>query len=107
MADRAGAGLLERRLRELLPRALAAAGDVEDAGEALLGDLDERGREVAGEGGAADLVGDDVDLVAVLGELEHGRDEVLAVRAEQPGGADDRVLAGAATACSPASLERP
>src|SRR3954447_23400122 len=88
----AGPGLLERGLRELLPRALPAAGDVEDAAQALLGDLDERRGEVAGEGGAADLVGDDVDRVAVLGELEHRGDEVLPVRAEDPGGADDRVL---------------
>ena len=59
-----------------------------------LGDLDERVGEVAGERRAAELVVDDAQRVALAGEAEHGRDEVPAVAAEQPGGADDRVLVG-------------
>ena len=57
---------------------------------AALGDLDERGREVAGVRRAADLVVDDGDLVALGAEPQHRVDEVAAVRAEQPRGADDR-----------------
>ena len=55
---------------------------------------DERVREVAGERRAADLVVDDAELVALAREPQHGGDEVAAVGAEQPGGADDRVRAG-------------
>ena len=62
-----------------------------DAGRAALGDLDERGREVAGPRRAAALVGDDADLVARLREGEHGVDEVRAPGAVQPCRAADRV----------------
>ena len=52
------------------------------------------GGQVAGVGRAAELVVDHGELVARGGELEHRVDEVLAVRAEDPGGADDRVRRG-------------
>ena len=67
-----------------------AAGDVQDAGQAALGDVDQRGREVAGVGRAAGLVVDHGDLVALGADAAHRVDEVLAVRAEDPGGANDR-----------------
>ena len=47
-----------------------------------------------GPGRAADLVGDDADLVALVAEREHRVDEVAPAGAEQPGGAHDRVLVG-------------
>src|SRR3954453_17717530 len=79
--------------RELVPRAVARAGGVEDADvAAALGDLDQRGREVPRPRRAAALVGHDLDLVALGPEAQHGCDEVPAARAEEPGGADDRVL---------------
>ena len=78
---------------ELVPRARAAPAGVEQADVALaLGDLDERGGEVARPRRPAALVGDDGDLVALGAEPQHRRDEVRAARAEQPRGADDRVL---------------
>ena len=85
-------GALEDLQRELVPRALAGAGDVMDAGLLrALGELDERAREVPGPGRAADLVGHDGDLVALRAEREHRVDEVPAAGAEQPRGAHDRV----------------
>ena len=63
----------------------AAAGDVQHAGRAARSAIvDERGREVAGVGRAADLVVDDGDLVALGGEPQHRGDEVLAVRRRTP-----------------------
>ena len=56
-----------------------------------LGDLHQRRREMAGVGRAAELVVDHRDLVALGAEPQHRVDEVLAVRAEHPRGADDRV----------------
>ena len=85
------AGALERRDGEIPPRALAAAGDVEHAVGARLGDRDQRRGEVAGVCGTAELVVDYRDLVALGAEPQHRVDEVLAVRAEHPRGADDRV----------------
>jgi hypothetical protein len=62
-------------------------------GGAALGELDQAGGEVAGEGRTADLVGDDCQLVACAGaEAEHGRHKVLPAGTEQPGRPDDRVL---------------
>ena len=58
---------------------------------AALGDRDQRGGEVAGVGRAAELVVDHGHLVALGAEPQHRVDEVLAVRAEHPRGADDRV----------------
>src|SRR4051812_24893857 len=49
--------------RQLVPGARAGPGAVEDPGFGTLGQVDERGREVAGERGRADLVGDDLHLV--------------------------------------------
>ena len=77
-------------------------------GRAPRATVDQRRREMAGVGRAAELVVDDRDLVALGAEPEHRVDEVLAVRAEHPRRADDRVIgAPRPTASSPASLERP
>ena len=83
-------GLGERRDGELEPRAVAAAGDVQRAGQAALGHVDQRRRQVARVGRAADLVVDHGDLVALGAEPAHGVDEVAAVRSEQPRRAHDR-----------------
>ena len=72
--------------------------------------LHQRRRQVAGEGRAADLVGDDPQLVALGGEPQDRLRKAAAAGAEQPRGAHDRMrppAACAATARSPASLERP
>src|SRR5689334_5902289 len=66
-----GVGRLEGRLGEVVPGAAAAAGDVHGAVELALGDVDQRGGQVPGVGGAADLVVDDGDLVAFGGEAAH------------------------------------
>ena len=47
---------------------------------------------MADVGGAASLVVDDGDLVALRAEPEHRADEVVPGRAEEPGGADDPCL---------------
>jgi len=86
-------GLVEDLERELVPRALAAADQVVDAGCAPLGDLDQRGGEVAGPRGTADLIGDHAELVGRLGERQHGVDEVLATGAVEPSRARDRPAA--------------
>ena len=54
--------------------------------------VDQRRGEMAGPGRAALLVGDDLDRVALGGEPQDRVDEVLAVGAEQPRGARDRVV---------------
>ena len=82
---------------------------VEEADVALaLGDLDERGREVAGPRRPAALVGDDGDLVALGAEAQHRRDEV---RPPAPNSHAVRTIAcsafASATATSPASFVRP
>jgi len=69
------------------------AGEVDQAGCAALGKLDQPRRQVAGVGRAADLVGDDRELLAGAGgEPQHRRHEVVPAGAKQPGGANDRVL---------------
>ena len=81
-------GLLEDRLGEVGPGALALRGQVVDAErQARVDDLARGGSQVADVGGAAELVGDDAHLVALLGEAQHGAHEVGARPAEEPGGA--------------------
>ena len=67
------------------------------------------GGQVPGVGRAADLVADDQTSPRLGGQPQHRVDEVRAADAEQPGGADDRVVAGwpRRRALSPASLVRP
>ena len=87
------AGLLEDRLRELGPRALAVRGEVPDAARQL-DELARRRREMADIGRAAALVVDDRDLVALGAETQHRAHEVVARPAEEPRRADDpRVVA--------------
>src|SRR5262245_18962105 len=80
-----GARLLEDRLREVGPRAVASGSDVPEApGTLLVHQLTHRLREGSGEGRRATLVVDDLDLVAFLAEPEHRAEEVVTDRAEQP-----------------------
>ena len=79
-----------------------------DAEVVALGDLDERVGQVAGPRGAADLVGDDADLVALGAEAQHRVDEVAAAGAEDPGGPHDRVSRrGVGDLLLPAQLGQP
>src|SRR5438874_2170674 len=78
------AGLVEDRLRELGPRALAGRGEMPDA----VRQLDERAnrlRQVPDVGRAAALVVDDRDLVTLRAEPQHRAHEVRARPAEEPG----------------------
>src|SRR5260370_18050499 len=52
----------------------------------------DRGGDVAGAGRRADLVGDDPQDWALSGEPQHRLDEIAAVRAVDPGGAQDYVV---------------
>jgi hypothetical protein len=57
---------------------------------------------------ATDLVGNDVQAFTLAAQTEHGLDEVRPVRGDDPGGAQDQVLApGVRTPSSPCSLDRP
>ena len=58
---------------------------------AAFGDGNQGGGDVGGGGGRTVLVGNDAEAVALAAEAEHGFDEVAAVRAEHPGGAQDDV----------------
>ena len=88
------ARLLEDRLGEVGPRAVAGGGDVVDA-ERQLEHRRRRLREMADVGRAAALVVDDRDLVALGAEPQHRAHEVVRRRAEEPRGAHDpRLLAG-------------
>jgi hypothetical protein len=61
--------------------------------------------EVPGVGRRADLVADDGDLAAVLGQLQHRLDEVAAADAEEARGADDEVtLVGSGDRLLPGQL---
>ena len=53
-------------------------GQVACDGEDRIGDVERAGR-------ASRLIGDDADLVARLGEVQHRLDEILAERAVDPG----------------------
>ena len=86
------AGLLEDRLGELGPGAVAGRRDVVDAVRQLDDGRHRRG-EMPGVGRAAALVVDDRDLVALGAEPEHRPDEVVPDRPEEPRGADDPRLA--------------
>ena len=82
------AGQREDLAGELEPRAAAGGRQVVDA-EVLA--LDQRGQrlgQVAGEGGAADLV---VDHAQLGTEAQHRVHEVASAGAEEPGGAHDEV----------------
>ena len=81
-------GLLEDRLRELRPRAVAAGGDVVDAEREQRHPWHRFG-EVHRVGRAAALVVHDRDLVAFRPESQHRPDEVVPDRPEEPRGADD------------------
>ena len=73
-----------------------------------LRERDERLAEVAGEGGAADLVVHHVQRAALLAQAQHRLHEVVAAGAEQPRGAHDELCGLAVSvARSPASFERP
>src|SRR5262249_38723377 len=88
------ARLLEDRLREVGPGAIAGGGEMPHALR-LFDELANRDGEVADVRRRAALVVDDGDLVALLPEREHRAEEVLARPAEEPGGAHDPgVLAG-------------
>ena len=91
------AGLLEDRLGELGPGALAARRDVVRAVRKLE-DVLRRLREMADERRRAALVVDDRHLVLLRAELEHRPHEVLARPAEEPRGAHDPALAHLALA---------
>src|SRR5438477_642145 len=81
-------GLFEDRLCELGPSAVAGGSQMPDTG----GPLDQRPRrrsEMADVRRRASLVVDDRHLLALAAEPQHGRDEVLAGRPEQPRGRDD------------------
>src|SRR5439155_10446357 len=84
------AGLIEDRLRELGPGAVARGGDVPDPA----GPLDQHThslREMADVRRAAALVVDDRHLVPLATALEHRPDEVPAGRPEEPRRTDDPV----------------
>src|SRR5262245_58878306 len=77
--------LLEDRLREVGPRAVASGSDVPEAPRTVLDHQRAHClREVSGEGRRGTLVVDDPYLVAFLAEPEHGAEEVVTDRAEQP-----------------------
>ncbi len=82
------ARLLEDRLGELGPGAVAFGGDVPDALRQL-DQLPGRLGEMADVGGAASLVVDDRDLVALPAEPEHRAHEVAARPPVQPRAAHD------------------
>ena len=58
-----------------------------------LRDLRDRAGDVRRAGRGADLVGDDPQHRALSGEAQHRLDEIVPVRAVDPGGAQDNVLA--------------
>src|SRR4029077_285729 len=83
--------LLEDLARELIPGAAPGGGHVVDA---VLDPVDQPGQpvgEVPGVGGRGDLVADHRDLAHPFAQPQHRGDEVLAVDAEEAGGADDEV----------------
>src|SRR6188474_2678683 len=80
--------LVEDRLGELRPAALAASGDVVGAVWEL-DDVTDGCRQVLDVRGAPPLVGDHAHLVPLLPEGEHRPNEVLSRRAEEPGASDD------------------
>src|SRR5436305_1894898 len=82
------AGLLEDRLREIGPRAIAPRGHVVGAVRQPH-DLPRRLGEMADVGRGAALVVDDRDLIALRSEPEHRPQEVVRGRAEEPRGAHD------------------
>src|SRR5829696_2294703 len=88
------ARLLEDRLRELGPGAVARGRDVVDA-ERALEDRPRRVGEVRDVGRATALIVDDSDLVALGAEPQHRAQEVVPRRPEQPRAAHDpRLVAG-------------
>jgi hypothetical protein len=72
------------------PRRLAGIGDVVDAGGAAVEQVERRGGEVEGISRAARLVVHDAERLSRPGDVQHGLHEVGAVRAVEPGGADDQ-----------------
>ena len=80
--------LREDRLCEVGPRAIAVRGDVVDAVRKVEHPGNRR-REVAHVGRRPALVVHHRHLVVLLREPQHRAHEVVAGRAEQPGGADD------------------
>src|SRR5205085_2294899 len=80
----ARAGDLRNRARELVPRALAAVGDVEGAEAVLAQELERALREVFGARRSADLIAHDLELLARARQLAHGEHEVLAPGRVQP-----------------------
>src|SRR5947199_32726 len=99
---------LEDQPRELVPGAAALAGRVVEPRWSLEREDADLGREVRREGGGQDLVVDDAHLVPLARGLEHGVDEIAALRAARPEAVEargahhlmvaavvqDRVLAG-------------
>ena len=78
---------------QLVPRARAGAGDVRQPDHARVRQLDQRPGEMPGERRRADLVVDDGELVALRRQVQDGGRKARSAGAEQPGRADDRVLA--------------
>ena len=70
---------------------VALTREVDEARDLPLEQSHQRRRQMAGPGGTARLVGDDVDGVAVAGEAQHRGREVRAADTEQPRAACDRV----------------
>ena len=75
---------------ELEPRHGSGVGEVMDAASSFEGDLTKGDREVGGEGGVADLIVDEAEVVAFADEAEHGGDHVVAVFSAYPRGAHGR-----------------
>src|SRR5436309_12870511 len=75
---------LEDQPRELVPGAAALAGRVVEPRWSLEREDADLGREVRREGGGQDLVVDDAHLVPLARGLEHGVDEIAALRAARP-----------------------
>src|SRR5580700_8777399 len=92
----ANAGTSDDLACELVPRAVAAAGYVDDSDRPRRpgGQIHHGRRQMAGERRAAHLVVDDHELVALAREPEDGRRKAGTEGAEQPGRAHDRVAAG-------------
>ncbi len=91
-------GLGEDFRGEAVPGGVRRAGEVEQTEGLVARRRRQKSRrhardgigEVRGEGRRAVLVGDDADLLPLLREPQHRLDEVRAIRAADPGGADHR-----------------
>ncbi len=84
---------VEHRAGEPVPRRLAAAGGVVDAGGGRgrleIGDREDRRREVGRRGRAAALVGHHPQMRRALRRVQHGEHEILPRRRIDPGRAQD------------------